>query len=147
MITVLLVDDHASIRKSLQLLLEGTDDIQVLGTASSGVEAVARASSYCPDVTVMDISMPLMDGMEATRQIRERCPLARILMLSIYDSPEYIQRALEVGALGFILKDNIGEDLLAAIRTLFRGGRYFSQKIAVIAEAFMQQKERDSWAG
>lgn len=147
MITVLLVDDHASIRKSLRYLLEATDDIHVLGTASNGVEAVARASSNCPDVAVMDISMPVMDGMEATRQIRQYCPSTRVVMLSMYDNPEYVQRALEVGALGFVLKDTISEDLLAAIRTLFRGGRYFSRKIAVIAEAFMKQKGRDSWAG
>jgi DNA-binding NarL/FixJ family response regulator len=147
MITVLIVDDHASIRKSLRYLLEATDDIQVLGTASNGVEAVAEASSHCPDVAVIDISMPLMDGMEATRQIRERCPLTRVMMLSIFDSPEYVQRALEVGALGFVLKDTVGEDLLAAIRALFKGGRYFSQKIADMAEKFMKQKGDDSWAG
>jgi DNA-binding NarL/FixJ family response regulator len=147
MITVLLVDDHASIRKSLRYLLEATGDIQVLGTASNGVEAVAQASSHCPDVAVIDISMPLMDGMEATRQIRERCPLTRVMMLSMFDSPEYVQRALEVGALGFVLKDTVGEDLLAAIRALFKGSRYFSQKIADIAEKFMNQKGDDSWAG
>jgi DNA-binding NarL/FixJ family response regulator len=146
MITVLLVDDHASIRKNLRYLLEATDDIQVLATASNGAEAVAQANSHCPDVAVIDISMPLMDGMEATRQIRECCPLTRVMMLSMFDSPEYVQRALEVGALGFVLKDTVGEDLLAAIRALFKGGRYFSRKIADIAEKFMKQKGDDSWA-
>ena len=147
MINVLLVDDHASIRKSLRYLLETTDDIKVMATASNGIEAVAQVSSHCPDVAVIDISMPLMDGMEATRQIRERCPLTRAMMLSMFDSPEYVHRALEVGALGFVLKDTVGEDLLAAIRALFKGSRYFSQKIAGIAEKFMNQKGNDRWAG
>jgi two-component system nitrate/nitrite response regulator NarL len=147
MITVLLVDDHASILKSLQYLLEATDDIQVLATASNGMEAVAWVSSHCPDVVVMDISMPLMDGMEATRQIRQCCPLTRVMMLSMFDSAEYIRRALEVGALGYVLKDTVGDDLLIAVRVLSTGRQYFSQKIATIAEKFLNQKGNDTWAG
>ena len=147
MITVLLVDDHASIRKSLRQLLEGTDDIQVLATASNGMEAISQASSHCPDVVVMDISMPLLDGMEATRQICQRCPLTRVMMLSMFDSPEYIQRALQVGALGYVLKDTVGDDLLIAIRVLSMGRQYFSQKIAGIAERLMNQEGKDTWAG
>lgn len=147
MITVLLVDDQAFIRKSLRYLLEATDDMQVLATASNGVEAVARASIYRPDVAVMDISMPLMDGMEATRQIRQLCPLTRVMMLSLFDTPEYVQLAVEVGALGFVLKDTMAADLLIAIRTLATGRQYFSQKIAGIAEKFMNQKRDDRWAG
>jgi DNA-binding NarL/FixJ family response regulator len=147
MITVLLVDDHAFIRKSLRFLLETTDDIQVMATASNGVEAVSRASSHCPDVAVIDISMPLMDGIEAARQIRVRCPLTRVMMLSMFDSPEYVQRALQVGALGYVLKDTVSEDLLAAIRALFKGQRYFSQKIAEVAEKYMGEKGKGSWAG
>lgn len=147
MITVLLVDDHASILKSLRYLLEATDDIQVLATASDGMEAVAKASSRCPDVVVMDISMPLMDGMEATRQICQRCPLTRVMMLSMFDSPEYVQRALQVGAVGYVLKDTVGDDLLIAIHVLSTGRQYFSQKIADIAEKFINQKGNDTWAG
>lgn len=147
MITVLLVDDHAFILKSLRYLLETTDDIQVLATASDGVEAVATASLYRPDVAVMDISMPLMDGMEATRQIRQLCPLTRVMMLSMFDTQQYVQRAIEVGVLGFVLKDSIADDLLVAIRTLSTGRQYFSHKIAEIAERFMNQKGHDSWAG
>ena len=147
MITVLLVDDHAFIRKSLRNLLETTDDIQVMDTASNGVEAVSRASSHCPDVAVIDISMPLMDGIEAARQIRVHCPLTRVMMLSMFDSPEYVQRALQVGALGYVLKDTMSEDLLPAIRALFKGQQYFSQKIAEVAEKYISEKDKDSWAG
>jgi two-component system nitrate/nitrite response regulator NarL len=85
----------------------------------------------------MDISMPLMDGLEATEHIRECCRLTRVVMLSGLDTPEYIQRALEVGAKGYVLKDNAGEELLEAIRTIHKGGHYFSEKIAGIAEKYL----------
>lgn len=147
LIAVLLVDDHASILKSLCYMLESTGDVQVQATASNGVEAVAQARLHCPDVAVVDISMPIMDGIEATRQIREFCRSTRVLMLSIYDNPEYVQRSLDVGATGFVLKDMIGKDLVPAIRALSLGRRYFSYKIAEIAETYMQQKGKDSWAG
>ena len=142
MITVLLVDDHVSVRKSLRYLLEATEDIQVVATASNGLEAVTQALKHCPDITVMDISMPVMDGIEATRQIKELCRHTRVLMLSILDNPEYIQRALEVGALGYVLKETIGHDLLTAIRALRKGARYFSQKIASIAKQYLDEKEK-----
>jgi two-component system nitrate/nitrite response regulator NarL len=128
-------------------MLEATEDIQVVATASNGMEAVAQAGLRCPEVAVIDISMPVMDGIEATRQIRERCRFTRVLMLSIFDYPEYVQRAVEVGAVGFVLKDTIGKDLLAAIRALHTGKRYFSQKIAAIAEKYMNQRGKDSWTG
>ena len=147
MISVLLVDDHISIQKSLRYMLEATEDIQVVATASNGVEAIAEARLHCPDVAVVDISMPVMDGIEAVRQIGELCRSTRVMMLSIYDNPEYVQRALDVGAIGFILKDAIAKDLLPAIRALSMGKRYFSQKIMEIAQTYMQQRGKDTWAG
>ena len=146
MITVLLVDDHNSFRKSLRYMLESTEDIQVVATASNGAEAIAQAHLYCPQIAVVDISMPVMDGIEAARQIGEICRHTRIMMLSILDNPEYVQRAIEVGAVGFVLKDAIAKDLLAAIRALAVGKSYFSQKIAEIANKFNNQKGEDSWA-
>lgn len=147
MITVLLVDDHASFRKSLKYMLEATEDIQVVATAANGLEAVVQAGLHCPDVAVIDISMPVMDGIEATRQIHGRCKFTRVMMLSILDNPEYVQRAVEVGAAGFVLKEAIAKDLLAAIRALHMGKRYFSQRVAEIAERYMNQRGKDSWAG
>lgn len=140
MITVLLVDDHAPLRKSLRYLLESEEDIQVVATASNGFEAVARVSLHCPDVAIVDVSMPLMDGVEASRLLRLRCRETRIMMLSIYDNSEYIQRALKVGAVGFVLKDSIGTDLVAAVRALYAGERFFSKKINPIAERFLSQR-------
>ena len=147
MITVLVADDHIFFQKSLQTMLEATGDIQVVATASNGLEAVAQVSKHCPDVVVMDISMPLMDGLEATRQIQKLCLYTRVVMLSILDQPEYVQRAISVGAVGYVLKEAIGKDLLAAIRALAKGKRYFSQKIAEIAERYISRRHNDSWAG
>ena len=137
MITVLLVDDNGSIRKSLRSLLEKEDDIKLVATATNGIEAIEKASSYRPDVAVIDISMPLMDGIEATEHICECCRLTRVLNFSAYDDPEYVQRALEVGAKGYVLKDAAGEDLLKAIRIIQRGSHYFSEKIAKIAKKYL----------
>ena len=147
MITVLIVDDHASVCKGLKYMLESTGDIHVVATASNGIEAVAEARKHCPDVAVIDISMPFMDGIEAARQIREMCRFTRVMMLSILDNPEYVQRALDVGALGFVLKDAIGRDLLAAIDALARGRSYFSRKVAEIAQTHLRHKGDNSWAG
>ena len=146
MITVLLVDDHDPVRKGLKYFLETTADIQVIATASNGSEAVNYANSFRPDVIVMDVSMPFMDGIEATRQICQRSPLARVIMLSVFVDREYIYRALQVGAKGYVLKDTMGEDLPQAIRTIHDGKHYFSQHIAVIAATFLPPSEVDSWA-
>lgn len=144
MITVLLVDDNGSIRKSLRSLLEKEDDIKLVATATNGIEAIEKASSYRPDVAVIDISMPLMDGIEATEHIRECCRLTRVIIFSAYDDPEYVQRALEVGAKGYVLKDAAGEDLLEAIRIIQRGSHYFSEKIAKIAKKYLAHQKNDS---
>jgi DNA-binding NarL/FixJ family response regulator len=146
MITILLVDDNGPIRKSLRSLLEAADDIQIVATATNGVDAVDKASSYRPDVAVMDISMPLMDGIEATEHIRECCRLTRVMILSGFDAPEYVERALEVGAKGYVLKDAAGEDLLEAIHVIHGGSHYFSDKIAEIAEKYLARKGNHSSA-
>jgi len=144
MITVLLVDDNGSIRKSLRSLLEKEDDIELVATATNGIEAIEKASSYRPDVAVIDISMPLMDGIEATEHIRECCRLTRVIILSTYDDLEYVQRALDVGAKGYVLKDVAGEELLEAIRIIQRGSHYFSEKIAEIAKKYLAHIKNDN---
>ena len=144
MITVLLVDDNGPIRKSLRSLLEASEDIQIVATATNGVDAVDKASSYHPDVAVMDISMPLMDGIEATEHIRECCRVTRVILVTGLDDPEHVERALEVGAKGYVLKDTVGEDLLKAIHTIQGGGHYFTEKIAEIATEYLARKGNDS---
>jgi DNA-binding NarL/FixJ family response regulator len=139
MISVLLVDDHISILKSLQYLLELVDDIRVIATATNGADGITRAVSQSPNVVVMDISMPLMNGIEAARQIRLLCPLTQIIMLSMFNTPEYIHHALDVGAAGYILKECISLDLLAGIRALSQGSQFFTHSISGIAEKYLEE--------
>ena len=129
MIKVLLVDDHTVLRDGLRFLLEAEGDIQVIGTAANGREAVEQAIRDCPDVVMMDISMPVMNGIEATKQICAVCEKTKVVILSMYHTNDYIQRALDAGAAGYLLKDSAGTDLIAAIRALHAGKSYFNQKI------------------
>ena len=129
MITVLLADDHAMVRDGLRYILEAAGDIQIIALASNGKEAVTHALTICPDIAVIDISMPVMDGIEATRQILEICPHTRVLTLSMYHTGDYVQRALDAGASGYVLKDAAGEELVGAVRRLHAGEQYFSQQI------------------
>ena len=127
MIKVLLVDDHTVLRDGLRFLLEAEGDIQIIGTAANGQEAVEQATLDCPDVVMMDISMPVMNGIEATKQICAICENTKVVILSMYHTNDYIQRALDAGATGYLLKDSAGAELVAAIRTLHSGKPYFSQ--------------------
>lgn len=130
MITVILADDHAILRDGLRYLLEAAGDIEILSMASNGQEAVEQARLHCPDVIVMDISMPIMSGIEATRHICEVCEHTKVAILSMHHTTEYVQRALEAGALGYLLKDSAGAELVAAIRALNNGKRYISKSVA-----------------
>ena len=129
MIKVLLADDHILVRDALCYLLEAQGDIKIVATAADGMEAVEQARNVCPDIAVLDISMPRMDGIEAARRICELCSRTKIVMLTIYHTEEHVRRAVQAGASGFVLKDAAGQELVAAVRTLYEGGRYFSAKI------------------
>ena len=129
MITVILADDHAILRDGLRFLLEAAGDIQILSTASNGQEAVEQATLHCPDVIVMDISMPVMSGIEATKHICKICEHTKVAILSMHHTTEYIQRALEAGAVGYLLKDSAGAELVAAIRAVNDGKRYISKGV------------------
>jgi DNA-binding NarL/FixJ family response regulator len=138
MISVLVADDHTLIREALGSLLQTAGDIQIVATASNGQEAIAQAVLHYPDVTVMAVSMPVMDGIKATKQICSCCPQTRVLMVSMYYTPIYIRRSLRAGALGYVLKDMAGDDLILAVHSLYQGHRYFSKPIAEIAEYYIQ---------
>ena len=130
MITVILADDHAILRDGLRFLLEAAGDIQIISTAANGQEAVEQASLYCPDVIVMDISMPVMSGIEATKHICKICEHTKVAILSMHHTTEYIQRAMEAGAVGYLLKDSAGAELVTAIRMVNEGKRYLSRGLA-----------------
>ena len=120
-IRVLVVDDHAIVRKGIRALLSTEADMQVIGEASDGAEALAQAQAMCPDVILMDLVMPEMDGIEATRQILERQPAARILVLTSFAADDKVFPAIKAGALGYLLKDSGPEDLVRAIHQVYRG--------------------------
>lgn len=143
-ITVLLVDDHPVFLETLLSLFSGVSDIQVVATALNGAEAIVQAQLFCPDVIVMDVSMPVMAGIEATTQIRLHCPSCRVIMLSMYYSPEYVQRALQAGATGYVLKGVVASDLQAIIRAVYEGNQYFSQRIAGTVEQYRRQSGKDN---
>jgi DNA-binding NarL/FixJ family response regulator len=144
MITVILADDHTVLRDGLRYLLEAAGDIQILSMAANGQEAVEQATLHCPDVIVMDISMPIMSGIEATKQICKVCEHTKVAILSMHHTTEYIQRALEAGAVGYLLKDSAGAELVAAIRALYDGKRYLSKKVAgTITDDMWNRKRND----
>lgn len=128
-IRVFIADDHAIIRDGLISLLKQQPDIQVIGNASDGLETITQVTDLKPDVIVMDISMPHMNGIEATQQILTELPRTRIIILSMHSTSEHVFRALQAGARGYLLKESAGSELVQAIRTVHSGGRYLSQKI------------------
>jgi len=130
-IEVFLADDHAVMRDGLRLLLDAQPDLRVVGEAATGREAVRQVSMYCPDVLIMDIAMADLNGIDATRQARAYCPDTQVVMLSMYSTDEHIARALQAGAIGYVLKESAGVDVVAAVRAAHAGRQYLSPKIAV----------------
>ena len=128
-IRVLVADDQSMVRAGFRVLLAGEADIEVVAEAGNGLEAVAKAGRYHPTVVLMDIRMPELDGLEATRRILADDNTARILILTTFDLDEYVYEALRIGASGFVLKDDPPEQLLAAIRTVAGGNALLSPTI------------------
>ena len=128
-IRVLVADDQSMVRAGFRMLLGGEDDIDVVAEASNGLEAVEKADRFRPDVILMDIRMPELDGLEATRRILAADSGARILVLTTFDLDEYVYEALRSGASGFVLKDEPPEQLLAAIRTVAAGDGLLSPSV------------------
>ncbi len=129
-ITVLLADDHALVREGTRRLLEAKPDIRVVAEAGDGAEAVTQTQALRPAVVIMDIAMPGMGGIEATRQIKARHPQVAVLALTAYDDEQYVLALLDAGAAGFLLKDVRGEELVAAVRAVHRGESVLQPRIA-----------------
>jgi DNA-binding NarL/FixJ family response regulator len=128
-IRVLVADDQAMVRSGFRMLLGSEPDIEVVAEASNGLEAVQKAARFEPTVVLMDIRMPDVDGMQATRRIIARDPSARVLILTTFDLDEYVYEALRAGASGFVLKDDPPEQLIAAVRTIAAGDALLSPSV------------------
>lgn len=146
-ITILIAEDHVVVRESIRQFLEREAKLEVVGEASDGEEAVQMASQLKPDVIIMDISMPKLNGIEATKQIKAQQPSATILILTAYDYEQYIFPLLEAGAAGYLLKDISGRELVNAIETVHRGEAVLHPAVALKVMERLRQTKVDPTGG
>jgi len=137
-IKVLVVDDHAMFRQGIRALLEGYDDVEVVGEATEGREAIEKVHQLAPQVVLMDIAMPVMGGLEATRRIKKERPDAKVLVLTQYEDSEYILSLIKAGAKGYISKAATAAELVSAIRTIYKGESFLYPSAATtLIEEFL----------
>ncbi len=140
-INVVLADDHTIVRDGLKVLLEADPEIKVVGDASTGSQAVKKVMELKPDVVVMDISMPELNGVDASLQIQECAPEVRVIILSMLGAADYVFHALQAGARGFLLKESAGREMMEAVKTVYKGEMYFSKPITdTIIHDYMQAR-------
>lgn len=144
MINVLIADDHHIVREGIVLLLQQEPDFTVVGQAADGEEAVAKILKLRPDVVILDISMPKLNGIEVAQKIAAEGFTGKVLILTQYDKEEYVRKAIQTGASGYLLKDSIKDDVISAIRQIMAGETYFSPSISklLVDEYFDQLKRR-----
>jgi two-component system response regulator NreC len=141
-IRILLADDHTVVRKGLRMLLENQEGFTVVADASDGRETVALAEKHAPDVVVMDVAMPTLNGIEAARQISAKHPQIAIVFLSMHSDEAYVLRALKAGARAYLLKDSAEYDLISAIKAVNEGKAFFSPAISkMLVEDYMRQMQ------
>ena len=144
-ISVLLAEDHTIVRKGLRSLLDKEISIEVIGEAEDGREAVRKAEELQPDVVVMDIGMPGLNGLEATRRLKKRFPGMKIIILTVHTSEEYVLQALRSGASGYLLKKAAPSDLISAIQAAYRGESFLSPSISrTVIDEYLRQTEKVS---
>ncbi len=145
-VKILIVDDHALLREGIRALLGVHDEIEIVGEASDGNEAIQKALEFTPDVILMDLVMPGMDGLEATRRIRKSIPAAKVLVLTQYETRQYILSAIKAGAAGYVPKKALSSELLTAIRTVHMGDSYlYSSATKALMEDYQQRVEREPY--
>lgn len=143
-IKVLLVDDHAIVRAGLRALLEAAGDMEVAGEAENGQQAVSEAERLWPDVVLLDLAMPLLNGVGAARKIARRVPTAKVLILSSYSDAQHLREAIEAGVAGYLMKESAGDNLLESIREARDGGAPFSPPLLVRLSKEYWEARRDS---
>ena len=137
--TIYLVDDHTVLRDGLQALLAAQAKFEVIGDADRAETLLAVADDSCPDIVLMDISLPDMNGIDATERFKRRCPESDVIILSMNADASYIHRALKAGASGYLLKDSAGVELVSAIESVAEGRRYLSQRITnLVIDAYIE---------
>jgi DNA-binding NarL/FixJ family response regulator len=127
---ILLADDHKVVREGLRLLIDGQRDMRVVGEAANGKEAVKEARESKPDLVVMDLSMPELNGLQATERIKAECPEVKVVVLTVHEDPGYLLQLCKAGASGYVLKRSAGDDLIQAIRTVAAGGLHYDPAVA-----------------
>ena len=141
-IRILLADDHTLIRNGISTLLQSYQDLEVVGEAEDGVEAVRKTKEIKPDVVVIDVSMPKLSGIDATKAIKKEHPEIHVLVLTMHENEEYVYQILKSGAAGYVLKSAGKEELSAAIRAVARGEKFFSQRVSeIMAESYVRRVE------
>lgn len=145
-IKVLLVDDHALFREGIRALLQNYEEVEVVGEASDGREAIEKVNQLGPDVVLMDVAMPIMSGVEATRRIQKESPNARVLVLTQYEESEYVLSLLKAGARGYLPKTTTAPELVSAIRAVHRGESFLypSATMTLIEQFLMQSRGKES---
>lgn len=145
---ILLADDHEVVRRGIGVLLQARPDWEVCGEASHGREAVEKALALNPDIVILDVGMPNLNGLEATRQIAKAKPDIRILILTLHDSDELVQEVLNAGARGFLLKSDAARDLVTAVEALKNNKTYFTPRVAsLVLEGYLRKKSDNGDAG
>jgi len=146
-IRILIADDHGVVAEGLKQLVEAESDMQVVALVGDGREAVQQARDSQPDVVLMDLSMPELNGADATRAILQRDPKCRVIVLSMYAQREYVRRALKAGAAGYVVKRSAAKEVVEAIRAVHAGQRYLSPRVAdVVLEDYSDDKQDDPLA-
>lgn len=141
-VKVVLADDHEIVRNGIKTLLESEGQIEVLGEASNGMEAIEKVIALKPEIVILDIRMPIMNGIEATAKLREVSPNTKVLILSMHDDEEYIIKSAESGASGYLLKDTNKQEFIKAITTIREGHKYFSGDISnILVNNYLNIKE------
>ncbi len=145
---VLIADDHTIVRQGLRAILQGVRDVEVVGEAADGREAVRKVASLHPDIVVLDISMPRMNGLEATRRIVRGSPKAKVIALTMHSSEEYVYSLLKAGARAFLLKESASSDLVEAIRAVRAGGTYLHPSISrKVVEEYLKRPDPGARSG
>jgi DNA-binding NarL/FixJ family response regulator len=143
-IKVLLAEDHTIVRKGIRSLLDDEADIEVVGEAENGRDAVSKTEALLPDVVLMDYTMPILNGLEATRQIKKRLPDIKIVILTMHADEEYIFRFLQAGASGYLVKHTAPKELMSAIQAVYHGESYLSPTVSkVVIDEFVRQAKND----